>query len=94
MPRMRTHPGEFLREEYLEPLSLSADELADALALPRARIGDIVRKRRDVTADIAVRLGHYFGTTAWFWINLQTAHDLAIAQARTDLSRITPRTVS
>jgi addiction module HigA family antidote len=91
MPRKRTHPGEYLLEEYLKPLNLSARQLADALDIPHNRISDIVRERRGVTADTALRMGRYFGTTAQFWINLQTAYDLANAQATTDLSKITPR---
>ncbi len=94
MPRKRIHPGEYLLEEYLKPLNLSARQLADALDVPHNRISDIVRERRGVTADTALRLGHYFGTTAQFWVNLQVAHDLANAQATTDLSRITPRETS
>ncbi len=91
MPRSRTHPGEYLLEEYLKPLDLSARQLADALDVPHNRISDIVRERRGITADTALRLGRYFGTTAQFWINLQAAHDLANAQAVIDLSRIIPR---
>jgi antitoxin HigA-1 len=94
MARNRTHPGEYLLEEYLKPLHLSARQLAEALDIPHNRVSDIVRGRRGVTADTALRLGRYFGTTAQFWINLQTAYDLANAQQSIDLSRIVPRAPS
>ncbi len=84
MPRTRIHPGEYLIEEYLEPLKLGADQLADTLGLPRSHIGALVHKCRGIDADTALRLGRFFGTTAQFWINLQAAHDLATGQAMTD----------
>jgi antitoxin HigA-1 len=79
--RVRTHPGEVLREEFMEPLNLSANALALALRVPATRIGDLVKERRSVTADTALRLARYFGTTAQFWLNLQTAYDLSQAMA-------------
>lgn len=91
MPRVRVHPGEVLREEFLLPLAMSARALAAAIDVPANRISDIVRERRDVTADTAIRLGRYFKTTPQFWINLQTAHDLSKAEASGDYSSITPR---
>ncbi len=84
MPRTRIHPGEYLIEEYLEPLNFGADQLADALNLLRSHVDDLVHKRRDVDADLALHLGRFFGTTTQFWINLQAAHDLANTQAMTD----------
>lgn len=72
------HPGQVLREEYLEPLGLSVYRLARELKIARPRLNDIVLGRRGVTIDTALRLGHYFGTTPEFWINLQTRHDLDI----------------
>ena len=75
--RVRTHPGEILLEEYMRPLNLSANALALALRVPATRIGAIVHGRRSVTADTAVRLARYFDTTAEFWMNLQSAHDLS-----------------
>ena len=79
--RMRPiHPGEILREEYMAPLGLSANALAHALCVTPARINDIVRERRGITADTALRLARYFGTDAQSWINLQTAHDLRVAE--------------
>jgi addiction module HigA family antidote len=83
MPRIRTHPGEVLREEFMKPLGLSANALALALRVPATRIGDIIRreKPRAVSADTAIRLARYFGTSAEFWLNLQSALDLSRALA-------------
>lgn len=81
MTRIRTHPGEVLLEEFMKPLKLSARALAAALGVPANRISDIVRARRDVSADTAIRLGQYFDMTAEFWMNLQSAHDLSKARA-------------
>lgn len=90
--RIRTHPGEVLREEFLLPLGLSAHALALALHVPATRINDIVRERRSITADTAARLARYFGTTAEFWLNLQDAHDLSavLAEKGDDIERIRP----
>ncbi len=93
MSRIRTHPGEILREEYMAPLGLSARALAGALYVPSNRISDILRERRDVSADTAIRLGRYFGTEAQFWLNLQAAHDLSKAQAGADYRTIKPISV-
>jgi antitoxin HigA-1 len=84
MARIRTHPGEVLREEFMAPLRLSANALALALRVPATRIGDIIRdeKPRAISADTALRLGRYFGTTPQFWMNLQSAHDLSIAEIK------------
>jgi addiction module HigA family antidote len=70
------HPGEILREEFLVPLKMSANALAMALHVPAPRINDIVRERRAVTPDTALRLARYFDTTAQFWLNLQSSFDL------------------
>ena len=70
------HPGEILREEFLAPLGMSANALALALHVPAPRINDIVRERRGVTPDTALRLARFFDTSAQFWLNLQTAFDL------------------
>lgn len=70
------HPGEILREEFLAPLSMSANALALALHVPAPRINDIVRERRTISPDTALRLARYFNTTAQFWLDLQTAFDL------------------
>ena len=74
------HPGETLREDFLKPLGLSADRLATELFVPATRVNDIVRCRRAITADTALRLARYFGTTPLFWINLQSSYDLELAQ--------------
>jgi antitoxin HigA-1 len=80
MNKMRpVHPGEVLREEFLAPLGLSAHALAQALRIPAPRVNDIVRERRSVTPDTALRLARHLGTTAQFWLNLQASYDLKIA---------------
>jgi addiction module HigA family antidote len=88
MARLRTHPGEVLREEFMKPLNLSANALALSLRVPATRIGEILRdpsegrgKPRAVSADTAIRLARYFGTTPEFWLNLQSAYDLSVALA-------------
>ncbi|MGH9588801.1 MAG: HigA family addiction module antitoxin [Terracidiphilus sp.] len=81
------HPGEFLRDDFLAPLGLSANALAIALRVPVTRISEIVRERRGITADTALRLARYFGTTPDFWMKLQMAYDLAVAR-RESISRI------
>jgi addiction module HigA family antidote len=82
MPRIRTAPGEILREEFMEPLGITANALAIALRVPATRIGDILRadRPRAVSADTAMRLARYFGTTPQFWINLQANYDLSLAE--------------
>ena len=76
-------PGEILLEEFMKPLGLSANALALALRVPATRIGDIVRpeKPRGISADTALRLARYFGTSPEFWLNLQSAYDLSVALA-------------
>lgn len=74
------HPGEILREEFLLPLEMTAHALALELKVPAPRINDIVRERRAITPDTALRLARYFGTTAQFWMNLQTSYDLKVAR--------------
>jgi addiction module HigA family antidote len=74
------HPGEILREDYLVPLNMSANALAKALNVPTPRINDIVRERRGITADTAMRLARYFGGDARSWLNLQAAFDLRVAE--------------
>ena len=91
MPRLRTHPGEILREEYLVPLGLSARALAKLLDVPANRLTEIMRGTRDVTADTAIRLGRYFGTDPRFWMNLQAAYDLSRAEKTHSYKKIVPR---
>ena len=76
------HPGEVLREEFLVPLGMSAHALALELRVPAPRINDIVRERRAITPDTALRLSRYFGTTPQFWMNLQTSYDLKSAEIK------------
>ena len=88
------HPGEILRDELLEPLGLSVYALAKAINVPRSRVNDIVRGRRTITTDTALRLARYFGTTPDFWVNLQAGYDLEVAKEafrdRID-AEVTPR---
>jgi addiction module HigA family antidote len=74
------HPGEILRDEFLEPMKISVYVLAKAIKVPRSRMNDIVLGRRGITADTAFRLARYFGTTPEFWMNLQTRYDLDVAE--------------
>ena len=74
------HPGEVLREDYLIPLKMSANALAKAMKVPAPRVNDVVRERRGVTADTAMRLARYFGGDARSWLNLQAAYDLRVAE--------------
>jgi addiction module HigA family antidote len=74
------HPGEVLRDEYLNRLGLSSNALAKALHLSPSRIGDVVLERRGITADTAMRLARYFNGTAKFWLNLQCIYDLRTAE--------------
>ena len=94
MTRLRTHPGEVLREEYLLPLGLSARALAKLLDVPANRLTEIMRGTRDVTADTAIRLGRYFNTDPRFWLNLQAAHDLSKAEKIHSYKKIVPRKVA
>ena len=86
------HPGETLQEDFLKPLGLTAARLARELSVPAGRIGDIIHGRQGVTADTALRLGRYFGTTPQFWMNLQANYDLETAQDErgSEITDITP----
>ena len=81
------HPGEILREELMKPLGLSINGLARSLHVPPTRTSEIVNGRRGISADTALRLARYFGTTREFWMNLQAAYDLDVAQ-RASAARI------
>lgn len=74
------HPGEILREEFLIPLGISQYRLAKEIHVPARRINEIVLEKRGISADTALRLGRYFGTTAQLWINLQARYDLEVAR--------------
>ena len=81
--RVTTHPGEVLNEEFLRPLGMSVNALAMALRVPATRIGAIVKGERSVTADTALRLAWFFGTSPEFWMNLQAMYDLTKARRDT-----------
>jgi len=85
------HPGEILRADFMEPLQLSMNRLALDLRVPVTRVAEIVRERRSITPDTALRLARYFNTSAGFWLNLQTAYDLEVAADK--LSRLIEREV-
>lgn len=89
-PNPPVHPGEILREEFMVPLGLSGYGLAAACHVPRTRIERLAREETPVTADTALRLGRYFGTGPEFWMNLQTAFDLASAD-RDAVEEVEPR---
>jgi addiction module HigA family antidote len=74
------HPGEILREDFLKPLNLSMNRLAIDLHVPVTRIAEIIHERRGISPDTALRLSRYFNTSARFWLNLQSAYDLEVAQ--------------
>lgn len=83
------HPGEILRTEFMEPLGITAYQLAKALHLPG--MYEIVRGKRAISADVALRLGKYFSMTPQFWMNLQTDYDLRVARVNASLNKIKPR---
>ena len=76
------HPGEILLEEFLTPLAVSQYQLAKEIGVPARRINEIVHGQRRVTADTALRLARFFGTSERFWINLQTRYDLEVEKDR------------
>jgi addiction module HigA family antidote len=85
------HPGEILLTEFMEPLGLTAYRLAKDLCVPAPRVGDIVRGKRAISADTALRLGVYFGLPAQFWLNLQNEYDLRRAAGNAALKRVVRR---
>lgn len=84
------HPGEILLTEFMKPLGLTAYRLAKDIRVPAPRVGDIVRGKRSISADTALRLGIYFGLPAQFWLNLQNEYDLRRA-ASPALKKLAPR---
>lgn len=86
------HPGEVLMEEYLEPLGVTQHRLAVAIGVPPRRINEIVHGKRRITADTALRMARYFGTSERFWMNLQGRYDLEVERDRLveALEEITP----
>jgi addiction module HigA family antidote len=93
--RPAIHPGEILAEE-LDETSISATELARQLRVPANRITQIVQGKRSITGDTALRLGHWFGNSAQFWLNLQSAYDVRIAKeaAGAEIAKLPKRKVS
>ncbi|MBU8902650.1 MAG: HigA family addiction module antidote protein [Victivallales bacterium] len=79
---INTHPGEILLEEFLKPMELSQNKLAIEIRVPARRINEIIHERRGITADTALRLGKFFGTSAAFWLNLQKDYELIAAEAK------------
>lgn len=93
-PREPVHPGEILAEEVLAEIGMNANQLGEALGVAPNRISEILRGRRSITADTALRLSRWLGSSAEFWLNLQQAHDLEVAQAErgAEIERtVTPR---
>jgi len=90
------HPGEILREDFLKPLDMSSYHLAKRLRVPVPRIHDIVLEKRGITADTAVRLARFFGTSPEFWMNAQSFYEVRRAQTELapELNRIVPRQVA
>ncbi len=86
------HPGEILRTEFMEPMGITAYQLAKALHFPG--VYEIVREQRAISAHVALRLGKYFGMTPQFWMNLQADYDLRRAAASAPLSKIKPRSAA
>src|SRR5882724_5813678 len=79
------HPGEILLEEFLKPLDISQYRLAKSMSVPPRRVNEIVLGKRSVSADTALRLGRYFGTSEQFWLNLQSEYDLDVERDRLSL---------
>jgi addiction module HigA family antidote len=91
VPANAVHPGEILREEFMVPMGLTSTGLAKHLHISVPRVNEIVRERRAITADTAMRLARYFGTSAKLWMNLQSEYDLDLAAANGDIRKIKPR---
>lgn len=85
------HPGEILLTEFMEPLGLTAYRLSKELHISTPRVNDLVRGKRGITADTALRLSRYFGNSAQFWIGLQSGHDLWVASKDKSWSKVRPR---
>ena len=92
-PGWNIHPGEILREEFLKPMGLSVYRLAKEIHVPAPRINDVVLEKRGITADTAVRLARFFGTSEQLWMNLQASYDVRKAKAELakELAKIKPR---
>lgn len=90
--RLPIHPGEVLADEFAE-LHITPTELARQIAVPANRLSQIIRGKRSITGDTALRLGHWFATSPQFWLNLQAAHDICMAEAAvgTEIGRLPVR---
>ena len=85
------HPGDILLTEFMEPLGITAYRLAKELHISVPRVNDLVRGKRGITADTALRLSRYFGNSAQFWIGLQGGHDLWVASRSKAINKVKPR---
>jgi addiction module HigA family antidote len=91
-PEWRVHPGEILRQEFLQPLKLSVYQLAKELRVPAPRLNDVVLQKRGISADTAIRLAKFFGTSEQFWLALQAAYEVSRTkeELRNEIDRIRP----
>ena len=91
-PNWRVHPGEILKEEFLKPLKLSVYRLAKEIRVPAPRVNDIVLRKRGISADTAVRLAKFFGTSEQFWLGLQSAYEVSLikSECHDEIDRIKP----
>jgi len=91
-PNWRIHPGEILKDEFLRPMKMSVYRLAKEIRVPAPRVNDIVLQKRGITADTAVRLARFFGTSEQFWLGLQSAYDVSVVKSerRDEIDQIKP----
>jgi addiction module HigA family antidote len=91
-PNWKVHPGEILKEEFLKPMGLSVYRLAKEIRVPAPRVNDIVLRKRGITADTAVRLAKFFGTSEQFWLGLQAAYEVNLfkSEHRSEINQIKP----
>jgi len=91
-PNWKVHPGEILKEEFLKPMGLSVYRLAKEIRVPAPRVNDVVLQKRGITADTAVRLAKFFGTSEQFWLGLQSAYEVSLVKSerRDELRQIKP----
>jgi addiction module HigA family antidote len=91
-PNWKVHPGEILKEEFLKPMGLSVYRLAKEIRVPAPRVNDIVLRKRGITADTAVRLAKFFGTSEQFWLGLQAAYEVNLIKSehRSEINQIKP----
>src|SRR5436305_9304783 len=91
-PNWKVHPGEILKEEFLRPMKMSVYRLAKEIRVPAPRVNDIVLQKRGITADTAVRLARFFGTSEQFWLGLQSAYEVSVVKSerRDEIDQIKP----